>query len=287
MKSSSSWYAPLAAAAVAAVLLGSAFVVVGGESGRPRASSPNLSDYLGFGHDPEADEARFARDERSRQEAIQECMNADGFIYVPAPPDIVVTPDMSDAELDLLIAEGSRDANGEYAKSLRPEDREQFFTTLYGVGGNSEGLSKAAMAAYDINGDGALAGQENWSRGCLGEASRLVPGVFYAAQLLTDELEALRKELEGTAAYLAAESDWVQCMGEAGFPGESRANVFEAQNAQNAVPDEAQMAGFASAEQDCRSSLDSADVQAARERLRQSLVEKNTDTLEEWGIRSD
>jgi hypothetical protein len=73
----------------------------------PRLS--RLAAYPGFGHDPDADEARFEREELEREEIIAECMKVEGYSYVPAP---------STMEADIASDEQTQRAYGRWSACM-------------------------------------------------------------------------------------------------------------------------------------------------------------------------
>ena len=245
-----------------------------------------LAEYLGFGHDPAADEARYQRDEERRQVIVSDCMRAEGYSYRPQPGDVLITQDMTSAEIDAAFAQANRDPNKTYRESSSATELDGYYAALYGVDGHSESLTDAAVKAYDQNGDGVLSGKENWVRGCLGHASGQVPGVFYAAKVLRPQLARMEAEVTSDPGYTAAEEAWVACMNAAGVPGLDRVEMYRAAEIQPDQPDRRStyQAVFDAVEPTCTAEY-SATLSAIRLPYEAEFVEQNRAVLEDLGVK--
>lgn len=160
------------------------------------AQSP-LAVYPGFGHHPQADDARFEREELAREGMIEGCMAAAGFEYQSAPSiDVDDYPDLESA-----LAAAQENPNERYVASLAPVERERYFVALYGV------PDPYSESADDLHDPESLVGG-----GCAAEALRTLPGVYAAKNALRAELAALEREVAMDARVLASEERWSPCM---------------------------------------------------------------------------
>jgi hypothetical protein len=158
------------------------------------AHSP-LAAYPGFGHDHQADEARFRRQELARERAIARCMQRSGFEYTPMPAVVVNTriPRATEAPSAQLHA------NARYVASLSPTQRTRYNLALYGV--------------PDPNDEGNLWDPRSpTGGGCWGEAMREVPSVYAAKTQLMEPYRAMVRSVAQDARVQAAERRWAECM---------------------------------------------------------------------------
>jgi hypothetical protein len=149
-----------------------------------------LAAYPGFGHDHQADEARYRRQELAMHRYIAQCMQQAGFEYTlvssavnaPAPPD----------------------PNKPYVASLSPERRTRYNLTLYGV--------------PDPNDEENLWDPRSpTGGGCWGEAMRAIPSVFKAHSELMAEWLAMQHTIARDPRVRAGEERWSECMRSRGF----------------------------------------------------------------------
>lgn len=207
----------LAAAALALVLVSTGIPTgspgqgasVGGEAYAPAGEPPRrwgrspLAAYPGFGHDPEADEARFEREELARERRIAACMEQQGFPYTPAPAVRVLAPTDGEAP-----PETTPDPNRRFVETLDADRRRAYYLALYGI---ADPFSEAAEDLHDPRaGSGG---------GCSGEALRAIPGVYAAHSRLSEELAALRRAILGDERVRSAEQSWAACLAERGLDG--------------------------------------------------------------------
>ena len=155
-----------------------------------------LAAYPGFGHRPEEDEARFAREEMEREQRIAACMQAAGFTYTPAPA-VRVDPSASTPQ----EAAAPEDPNQAFAASLTPDQRRAYNLALYGIADPNAEDAEVQDTANTPNGGG-----------CSGAALRAVPGVYAARSALADEYVAMRRSIQTNRRALAAERSWSSCM---------------------------------------------------------------------------
>lgn len=164
------------------------------DSAEERAPGHNespLAAYPGFGHDHEADDAEYRRQELAMQRYIAGCMQQAGYEYTP-PPSVVNPP------------APAQDVNERYVASLGPERRIRYNLTLYGVPdpNDEENL-------WDPRSD--------TGGGCFGEAMRAIGSVFAAQSALMTEVLAMRRSIARDPRVRAAEQRWSECMRGRGF----------------------------------------------------------------------
>jgi hypothetical protein len=176
----------IAALALAAGLAGSL----------PAAGQSPLAAYPGFGHNAEADEARFEQEERTREQRVAECMRAAGFQYTPAPS--VDAASLRSAE---EARAASEDPNERRAAAMPEDQRRAFYMALYGV-----------PDPYSINAAELHDPASPTGGGCKAEAVRAIPGVYAAAAALTEEYVAMRRSMLEDTRVREAEGRWAECM---------------------------------------------------------------------------
>jgi hypothetical protein len=173
-------------------------------SAAQQATSSPLAQYPGFGHNPQADEARFEREDVARERRISQCMERAGLRYTPAPavrnPPVTAAREGRDATRAIRV-----DRNETYARSLPPAERTQYYLALYGVPDpNSE--------------TGPLWSPRNpTGGGCVGDATRAIPGVYSARSALVREFLDLRLSIPRDPRVAVAEQRWSVCMRARGF----------------------------------------------------------------------
>jgi hypothetical protein len=157
-----------------------------------RLQNSPLAAYPGFGHNADADEARFDRETLAREHMTAKCMKQKGFPYT------VVAPVRDSAQ--------APDPNITYAESLSSQRRTEYYLALYGVENPN---SPFADDLYDRNAPGG--------GGCSGEAFATIPGVFKAAGILNEKYLELRASVKKEARVVAAEQKWSACMRGSGY----------------------------------------------------------------------
>lgn len=168
----------------------------------PRAASPPespLSDYPGFGHDHEADEALYEQEEEEVERLISECMLQKGFLYDPEDSFAIDSTVTEDQYRDWV--ETGSDSNDTYVMSLSAAQRESYYMALTGV---SDPYSEDAADLPDP--DAPFGG------GCSGEADRIVPGVYAGAGQLWEELEQMEDAIRSDPQMVDAENLWAACL---------------------------------------------------------------------------
>ncbi|HEX6289508.1 MAG TPA: hypothetical protein VFZ66_09975 [Herpetosiphonaceae bacterium] len=178
-----------ALAGAALALLGLQFSATANITPAPqqRLQHSPLAAYPGFGHNPEADEARFDRESLARERMTAQCMKQKGFPYTEVVPVRNAVP--------------APDPNVSYAESLSPERRTQYYMALYGVANPN---STNAEELYDRSGPGG--------GGCQGAAFARIPGVFAAQSSLNEQYLALRMSIRREQRVVEAERRWSACM---------------------------------------------------------------------------
>ncbi|HSN89430.1 MAG TPA: hypothetical protein VL025_21885 [Thermoanaerobaculia bacterium] len=167
----------------------------------PAPASP-LAKYPGFGHNAEADEAQFDREETAREERVARCMEREGFTYWPMK-SITLESFPSTREAMAALRDNPNDR---YATLLSEEGRLNYNRALFGVDDPNALEAEKLRDPAD-----ASAG------GCAAEALRLIPGVFAARSALTEEFHAMRQAALSDQRVKAAEAQWSACMQKQGY----------------------------------------------------------------------
>lgn len=175
------------------------------------AESP-LAAYRGFGHDAEADEKQFQREEMARELVIAECMERQELFYAPTPSMLLEEFETPSAAMAAL-----RDnPNERYERRLPEGERLRYRVALYGV---EDPTSERAEDQPEPFGPGG---------GCLGEAMRTLPGVFAAKAALQEQFDAMRRAVMSDARVQAAEGRWAACMQRLGHGLDASPRALEA-----------------------------------------------------------
>lgn len=163
----------------------------------PSLDASPLAKYPGFGHNPEADEARFEQEETDRETRIVRCMERAGFIYWPL---MSISLDEFESPGEAIAA--LRDnQNDRYAASLSAADRPRYYRALYGV--DNPYAPEADRLRDPADPSGA---------GCAAAALRAIPGVYAAKSALTVELHEMRQATLKDRRVQAVEAQWSACM---------------------------------------------------------------------------
>lgn len=155
-----------------------------------------LAQWVGFGHDPAADEMYFSRQEVQFENFIQECMAAEGFEYFTDASIEIGEDDVTTA--DQMWALVQSDRNNVYRESLSKETRKVYDLALAGV-------PNANSSIAPVGG------------GCPGIADRRVPSVYLAYTTLLVPYEELQFTIANDPRVLDAEIRWSECMEASGF----------------------------------------------------------------------
>lgn len=208
---------------VGAVLVGVTAWQLGGDEPKAPTTkegvSPRspLAEYLGFGHDPVADERQVNIETEQREEFIADCMANAGFEYYPLPPDTayVMTID-GDHEIGLgETPEAARGRNAAYVASLDGRDQARYWQAFHGFPHNREGFSADEVAEFDEDRDGVLTFDEISGDACIGLANREVPGVYAATEMIGDHADRLISEVEELIASAKVADELASCVAEA------------------------------------------------------------------------
>lgn len=249
-----------------------------------------LAAYLGFGHDDEADEGRYEQDETRRERIIASCMGQAGFVYIPQATSVLLDGESigsgSRRDLEVELETLAADPNETYVRALTEAERERYWQSLIGLNGPHESRPAADMRRLDVNDDGRLDYRERWdAHGCTGQASRQVPGVFFAAKLLSRELEALEGATLADPGAVAVSASWVRCMNGRGFEGTDREAMYAAADEALAKGgDSTAMVAFRAAEKDCNPPYRAA-LAEIREKYETRFIEVHRDVLERYAVR--
>ena len=205
----------------------------------------SLADYLGpglgFGADPEEQQAYYARQEQRVQELIAECMVQEGFEYIPAVRPIPdgafgdfaseefarergfgITTSFGDEGALFGLDDDWTDPNQAIVEALSDSEREAYYETLHQppepTGTETNPDTGEEVEVYD-NGFGG---------GCSGQAFEEV----YAFSDLEDiyeqlDLESMYERLEADPRVQAMTADWSQCMSSRGYDYEDPEAMYE------------------------------------------------------------
>lgn len=196
-----------------------------------------LSEYFialsGGDLSPEEQEAKYAAEDKQREELMAQCMQDEGFEYVPVPTASVSfdtgeewKPDDREfvsqwgygaieypgANEQPDPEEMTTDPNADYVGSLSESEQNAFYEALYGPSPSEEELSEDGSYEY------------NWqTAGCSGWASHEISGDDpLQSDEFADVMDAINTFYEDTASLPEiAELDraWSACMDGAGYPG--------------------------------------------------------------------
>lgn len=187
------------------ILLCLALTVLAAPAPAQRVSSAQtspLAKYPGFGHNVEADEAQFEREETAREERIARCMEREGFTYWPMK-SITLESFPSTREAMAALRDNPNDR---YAMLLSEEGRLQYNRALFGV--DDPNALEADQLRDPV---------DRSAGGCAAEAQRLIPGVFAARSALTEEFHAMRQAVLSDQRVKAGEAQWSACMQKQGY----------------------------------------------------------------------
>ena len=167
----------------------------------PLSASP-LAKYPGFGHNPEADEARFEQEETARETRIVRCMERAGFTYWPL---MSITLNNLESPNEAIAA--MRDnQNDRYVANLNAADKKRYYQALVGVDNPYAPEAERLRDPADPSG-----------RGCAAAALRAIPGVFAAKSALNLEFNQLRQAALRDQRVQAVEAQWSACMKKDGY----------------------------------------------------------------------
>lgn len=212
-------------------------------------SSP-IGKAMGFdpaNQDPAAEQAKFRARMQKSQEAVAECMRAQGFTYTPYVPDdqftsfsppayeltrkefvekygfgISTMTNEMNAPPQEDMPKPEDDPNFVYQQSLSPSDLEAYNKALYGepimedpasggAGGEGDGTADTTMPAYV-------------PQGCQGEGEKAVNGggASEADQTFMNEfnekMNALYQKVQADRRVVDANRAYAACMAEKGYP---------------------------------------------------------------------
>lgn len=166
----------------------------------PRTSP--LAKYPGFGHNAEADEAQFDKEETAREEKIARCMEREGFTYWPMKS--VALDDLASPREAMAALRNN--PNDRYVLLLSEDGRLRYNRALYGVDDPN------AVEAENLRDP-----SDPTASGCAAEALRAIPGVFAARSALAEEFVAMRQAVLSDQRVKGAEAQWAACMQKQGY----------------------------------------------------------------------
>lgn len=175
-----------------------------------------LASYSGFGHNIEKDEETFTQEEIARESMIQNCMEAQGFEYTPAP-SIVIDSETVDniEEFERLLTEAANDPNKAYVDRLSDAKRVDYYLALTGMKDpNTPESQDQALAQYSDN--------------CTKQAFDRIPSVYAKRNLLQAEYEQMEQDIATDPRILAANGRWADCMSDAQLNYRSPKELFSA-----------------------------------------------------------
>lgn len=245
--------------AIALALFASACSDGSTETTADAASSP-LAEFLGQGDflsDPEAAQARWAEEERERQDIIASCMQAQGFEYTPVDYSQFTSfeQDLEDYGSDEWVAEWGFgittqrfsqqqvgpnlkgwedqafeddaqefvDPNQDYIEGLSQEEQDAYYEALYG-GDNffpevDESMSEEEQEA-------AFEGLAWEPQGCEGEAFGEDAG-FSFYQDFEDELQDMEKRIEADPRVAERRQEITSCVSDKGLVFTDMESLYE------------------------------------------------------------
>jgi hypothetical protein len=167
----------------------------------PPATGSPLAAYPGFGHNKDADEAQYLREDAQRHQMIMRCMTAAGHRYVPVAP----ARNPQKATDRQSRRPPPRDPNDVHAASLSPQERERYYLALYGVPNPNAPQGPLWDPRSETGG------------GCWGDALRTIRGVYAAASELVEPYVAMRRAVMSDPRVTEATQRWSECVRARGF----------------------------------------------------------------------
>ncbi|MFS0712405.1 hypothetical protein ABC195_00870 [Microbacterium sp. 2P01SA-2] len=239
------WAAP---AAVGLVLAMAGCTAADGSADSTEESplSEYFSAFYGGEMSEEEQQAHFEKQNKEREELIAQCMQDEGFEYIPAPANMSFSSGTEwkpedrdfvaqwgygavkypDADAQVEPEQVTPDPNSDYVMALSESEQMAYYEALYGPSPSEEEMSEDGSYEY------------NWeTSGCHGWADHELNGDDpMQSDEFADVMDAITKFYE-TSATLPAMADldreWAECMDAAGYPG------FAAQaDAQNSIYEE-------------------------------------------------
>jgi len=227
----------LAGLALSGLLALSACSPAAEDTGPTEKSSP-LSEYFGalYGGDlsPEEQAARFAEQDRAREELIATCMQEAGFDYIPNVQPASLSPGADEYEPDdrewvaqygygILDSPGRNDdsapgeeyvdANADHVDSLSESERAAWSEALHGPS-EPEDAAAAEDGSYEYD----------WTTaGCFGAAQHEIDGDDPASdekhKPVMDALNEFYSGLQSVPELADLDAEWSSCLSDAGYPG--------------------------------------------------------------------
>jgi len=278
-----------------------AVIVLAGCTGGSAPSGDDAQSPLGeyfsalYGGDlsPEEQEARYAADDKEREELMAACMQEQGFEYQPVNNSVYSTssdgeewkPDdrewVSQWGYGAIDYPGSDappvpeddmpvDPNADYVQSLSESEQTAYWEALYGPTPSEEELGEDGSYEY------------NWeTAGCQGQADHEMTGddPMQSGEFddILDTLNTFYEDVQTSPEMTALDAEWAACMDAAGHPGfvqqyDAQSSIYDELNefyesSGDQGPDEAALDALqkteielALADLDCREETDYRDV---------------------------
>jgi hypothetical protein len=199
---------------IAAAMLG--ITACGGQSNAKSSQKPKGDVEQQIGFDDQAMRVRQAR----IQNAIRDCMKAQGFTYVPVDPAAQIaavtgSSRLSDTDFTRQFGYGistfwgrgggQADPNQQYRRSLSAADRAAYSHTLYGE--NDGATVDEALDTGDFSKLG----------GCTRKATETVFGGTQVLTQLQSKLDDLDERINADPRMVRALEKWTSCMAAAGY----------------------------------------------------------------------
>lgn len=239
------WAAP-AAVGLVFVLAGCTAADGSADSAENSPLTEYFSAFYGGEMSEEEQQAQFEKQNKQREELVAQCMQDEGFEYIPAPSTMTFSSGTEwkpedrefvaqwgygavkypDADEQPDPEQMTPDPNADYVTALSESEQAAYYKALYGPSPSEEEMSEDGSYEY------------NWeTAGCNGWADHEINGDDpLQSDEFADLMDAVTKFYENAASLPAIadlDREWAACMDAAGYPG------FAAQaDAQNSIFDE-------------------------------------------------
>ena len=170
-----------------------------------------LEQALGISFDPTSAGGSLESENRRIEEAVAECMKAQGFEYTPNTAGVVAFGTATDPATEgfgittgfdqLIGGDGAADPNQERLAEMDPAQRQAYEQALYGDFPDP-GETTSGPVAFEPG-------------GCYGEA--FADSAFSVFDTLGPDLEALAERVQADPRVVELDRAWAECMGEKGY----------------------------------------------------------------------
>jgi hypothetical protein len=241
--------AALLAAALAVAACGSSETTEASDVGSPLAEFLGQDSFIDFSADPEEAQARFAEEQRQREEIIAACMKREGFEYIAPDPESIdifgsegefaydsreyaakygfgiTTERFSQEEVgpDLVGYDNSRfedaeidDPNQEILEGMDEATLDAYYEALYGDDSSFPSFDPETMSDEELE---ELENQIYEPQGCEGEAwndgASANANAFYRD--FSDEITEMYEAIEDDPRIAAKEEEITSCVADKGL----------------------------------------------------------------------